>query len=146
MLLKRIAILTAAGAALGAAVPAFADHSHWAPDQGYRSRHYAPRAVAVYPHRYAVATPRPVAAYRAPVYYGPQPMPAYGGYRNYGRPPMSDYRGYRQYDYAASGTLAGAVAGALIGGSVAYGDQQGAGIAIGSILGAVIGHELVGGH
>ena len=146
MLWKRIAILNATGAALFATAPAFADPTYWEQAHGYRNQHRAPRAIAVYPHRYAVATPRPVAAYRAPVHYVPPPMPAYGGYRNYGAPPMSAYRGYRQYDYAASGALAGAVAGALIGGSVAYGDQQGAGIAIGSILGAVIGHELVGGH
>lgn len=144
--LKKIAILTAAGAALGAAAPAFADHPQWGQDQGYRSRHYTPGAVAVYPHRYAVVTPRPVVAYRAPAYYGPRPMPAYRGYRSYGPPPVPAYRGYRQHDYAAGGALAGALAGALIGGSVAYGDQQFAGVAIGSVLGAVIGRELAGGH
>lgn len=145
MLWKRIALLTATGAALGAAAPAFAEYPNWAPDQGYRSRNSAPRAVAAYPQRYAAVAPRPVMAYRSSAYYGPPPMRAYRAPAYYGPRPYA-YRGYRNYDYAASGALAGAVAGALIGGSVAYGDQQFAGAAIGSLLGAVIGHELAGGH
>jgi len=131
MLWKRIAVLTAAGAALGAAAPAFADPPHWAPAHGYRAKHHAPRMVPVYPRPYAVITHRPVVAYRAPAYYG---GPAYA------------YRGHRGYDYGASGALAGAVAGALIGGSVTHGDERVAGVAIGSVLGAVIGHELAGGY
>lgn len=130
MLWKRIAILTAAGAALGVAAPAFADPPYWAPAQGNRYQHHAPRAIAVHPRPVVFVRPAPVALYRAPVYYGPAPMPAYRVHGN----------------YAAGGALAGAVAGALIGGSVGYGDQRVAAIAIGSLVGAVIGHELAGGH
>ena len=143
MLWKKIIILSATGAALGAAAPVFAEHPRWAPDQSYRSQYYAPRPIAVHPHRYES---RPFVAYRAPDYYGAPPMSTYRGYRNYGPPPMPAYRGYYNYDRAAGGALAGALAGALIGGSVTYGDQQFAGVAIGSMLGAVIGHELADGH
>lgn len=128
MLWKNIAILTAAGAALGAAAPAFADPPHWAPAHGYRYQHQA--HASFYPRRVFVARPAPAAIYRAPAYYGPQPAPAYRVYPG----------------HAAGGALAGAVAGALIGGSVAYGDQRVAAIAIGSVVGAVIGHELAGGY
>lgn len=141
---KRIVVLTAAGAALGAAAPAFADRSDWAPYRGAGSMQYAPRHAAIYPRQYVVTPHRPVVAYRAPAYYAP-PAYAYRAPAYYG-PPAYAYRGYRNHDYRAGGALAGAVAGALIGGSVAYGDQQGAGILIGSVLGAVIGHELAGGH
>ncbi len=126
MLWKKIAILTTAGAALGAAAPAFADPPHWAPAHGYRYSHHAPRTIAVHPRPVFVVRPAPVTIYRAPMYYAPPPAPAL----------------YRSH--AAGGALAGAVAGALIGGSVGHGDQRVAAIAIGSVVGAVIGHELAG--
>ena len=144
MLWKRIVVLSVAATALGAAAPAFADRSDWTRDWGARSMHYAPRPAATYPRQYVITTHRPVVAYRAPVYYA-RPAYAYRAPAYYG-PPAYAYRGYRNYDHRAGGALAGAVAGALIGGSVSYGDQQGAGILIGSVLGAVIGHELAGGH
>lgn len=130
MLWKKIAVLTAAGAALGAAAPAFADPPYWAPAHGYRAKHYAPRVVPVYPQAYVAVPHQPVVTYSAPAYYGPPPVPAYGAH----------------YGYAAGGALAGAVAGALIGGSVTYGHDRVAGVAIGSVLGTVIGNELSGGH
>jgi hypothetical protein len=130
MLWKKIAVLTVAGAALGAATPVFADPPRWAPAHGHRAKHFAPRVVPVYPRPYVVVPRQPVLTYRAPVYYGPPAMPAYRAH----------------YGYAASGALAGAVAGALIGGSVTHGDDRVAGVAIGSVLGAVIGHELGGGY
>ncbi|OFZ92976.1 MAG: hypothetical protein A2Z64_09715 [Betaproteobacteria bacterium RIFCSPLOWO2_02_67_12] len=138
MLWKRIAILTAAGAALGATAPAFADPPHWAPAHGYRAKHYAPRVATVYPRPYVVVAPRPVVAYRAPAYY--YSAPAY----SYGPPAVPAYRthGY----YAADGALVGAIAGAVIGGSVTHGSDRVAGVAIGSVLGAVVGHELAGGY
>jgi hypothetical protein len=134
MLWRKIAVLTTASAALGAATPVFADHPRWAPAHGHRAKHFAPRVVPVYPRPYVVVPRQPVVAYRAPVYYGPPPAPAYRGHYGYG------------YDYAASGALAGAVAGARIGGSVTPGHDRVAGVAIGSVLGAVIGHELGGGY
>ena len=131
MLWKKLAVLTAAGAALGAAAPAFADPPYWAPAHGHWNHRHAPGAIAVYRRPYVVAAPAPVAVYPAPAYYGPLPMPAYRVYPG----------------YAAGGALTGAVAGALIGGSVGgYGEQRVAAIAIGSVVGAVIGHELAGGR
>lgn len=132
MLWRKLAVLTAAGAALGAATPVFADPPRWAPAHGYRAKHYVPRMVPVYPRPYVVVPRQPVVAYRAPVYYVPPPAPA--------------YRGHYGHSYAASGALAGAFAGALIGGSVTHGHDRVAGVAIGSVLGAVIGHELAGGY
>lgn len=136
---KRIALLSAAGAALATAAPAFADSGRWTPAPGYGARHFPPGTVAVHPrapaviaHRHVTVAPRPVMAYRPPVRYAYAPAPA--------------YRAAPHYAYGATGALAGAVAGALIGGSVTYGEQRIAGIAIGTVLGAVIGHELAGGY
>jgi len=72
MNLKTIALATATGAALFAAVPAFAhgwDHRHKARYYSAPAYVYAPRPVIVAPRPYYYA---PVAY--APVYYPPRPV------------------------------------------------------------------------
>jgi len=72
MNLKKIALATAAGAALCAAAPVFADPPHWAPAHGWRHHHphyvygYRAPVVVYYPAR-PVYVPPPV------VYYPPPP-------------------------------------------------------------------------
>jgi uncharacterized protein YcfJ len=82
MLWKKLAIVTAAGAALGTAAPAFADG--WKHENGRKHQRYSHYdrhghgVVVVHPrpayhHYYDYAPPRPVVVYPAPapVYYGP---------------------------------------------------------------------------
>jgi hypothetical protein len=128
----RTAICGAAAALLAASFPAFAGPPGpgWTVDA--RPRHVAPRGVRYYAPR--VADRRAVVVYRAPMTTGT--IPAAYGWRG------PAYR-VRRED-AAAGAFVGAVAGALIGGSLASGEQRLPAVAFGSVLGAIIGHELVG--
>ena len=73
MNLKKIALATATGAALFAAIPAFANG--W--DHRHHARYYRAPAYGYYPARPVVVVPAPVYYVRpAPVYYAP-PAPVY---------------------------------------------------------------------
>ena len=81
MKLKKLA-LAAAGAALLAAAPAFANPSHWAPAYGWRAKHFQPHyyrapAYVYYPAGPVVVAPPPYYYYYAPprpVIYGRVPV------------------------------------------------------------------------
>lgn len=125
MLWKKIAVLTAAGAALATAAPAFADPPYWAPAHGWRAKHH--REVVVVQHRpYYVArrvyVQAPVVV-APPVYYAP--APAYGVV--YG---------------GGLATVGGALAGAIIGNQFGHGDGRIASTVIGASVGALVGSQL----
>ena len=130
MLWKKIAVLTAAGAAFATAAPAFADPPYWAPAHGWRAKHH--REFVVVHHRpYYVArpafVPTPVVV-APPVYYAPPP--AYGVY------------------YGGNGlaTVGGALAGAIIGNQFGHGDGRIASTLIGATVGAAVGSRLEAGY
>jgi len=67
--LKKLTLAAAAGTALFAAAPAFANPPNWAPGYGWHAQrhpHYRPRPVVVY-------APAPVYYAPVPVYYAPPP-------------------------------------------------------------------------
>jgi hypothetical protein len=85
---RKIALALAAGTALMAAAPAFADPpSHWdhrAPAYGWRAKphhhhYYRGPAYVYYPARPVVIAPPPVVYAPPPVYYGP-PAPVFYGH------------------------------------------------------------------
>jgi hypothetical protein len=93
MLWKKIAVTAAAGAALAAALPAYADSPHWGPSHGYRAGHWDNRhhrghyhpqrhqVIVVQPRPYIYLPPRVVVLYPGPVYAPyPQPMPSHPGW------------------------------------------------------------------
>ena len=78
---RKIALAAAAGTALMAAVPAFANPPHWAPAYGWRAKHAYPHyyrapAYVYYPARPVVIAPPPPYYYAppAPVFYGRIPV------------------------------------------------------------------------
>lgn len=86
MLWKKIAVTAAAGAALAATVPAYADSPYWAPAHGYSSGHWDHRhhhgyypqhrqVIVVQPRPYVYLPPRIVVLIPGPV-YAPYPQPA----------------------------------------------------------------------
>ena len=78
MNLKKLALATAAGAALLATAPAFANPPHWAPAHGWRAKHHHPHYVYRAPaYVYVPARPVYVPA-PAPVYYYPPRPVIYG--------------------------------------------------------------------
>ena len=141
---KNFAILAVAAAALGSSIPAFASPPGWAPAHGHRQQLHGSHVYNVVPapaYGYRtgpIAVYRaPVAVYRVPVALYRAPVAVYRAPVRYSLPPPA----YRVYpDRAAGGAFAGAVAGAIIGGSFATGEQRFPAVAIGTVLGAVIGH------
>ena len=126
MLAKKLVLLAGTAAALTTASAAFAGYY-----DSYGRYHYSyPDRVVVerYPS-YSYYTPAPV--YSAPAYsYYYEPAPSYYSYT----PAPSYY-------YAPSGAATGAVAGALIGGSIADRQHRAEGAIAGALLGGVIGSQ-----
>jgi len=132
---KKIALVGAGGILLASASAAFADHARWGHGQrGYAKpvrqavivrhvpRHVVPRVYV----RGPLVVARPV-VYQ-PTYYAPPVYPA--------------------VYYAGPGlaTVGGAVAGALIGNQIGYGEARFASTAIGAALGAFVGSQLEYGY
>ena len=86
MLWKKLAVTAIAGAALAAALPAYADSPYWAPSHGYRGGHwqhqhyrghYPPhrKVIVVQERPYGYPPPRIVVLNPGPV-YAPYPQSA----------------------------------------------------------------------
>jgi hypothetical protein len=102
---KKIALATAAGAALAFAAPAFADPPRWAPAPGYR--HHQQEKHRGHSHGFVVVAPRPV--FIAP----PPARVIYRPYVVYSPPPAVVYSA--PFDGTAAATIGGAVLGAYLG-------------------------------
>jgi Glycine zipper 2TM domain len=128
--MKPTKLLTAAliGGSLLAAAPAFADPGYGRHADRYERHDRYDRHDR---HDRRVVVRRPVVVYQQParVYYAPAPRPAPVAYYGYASP-------------AGAGTVAGALAGAVIGSQLGHGPDRVAGAAFGSVLGAVIGSQL----
>ena len=127
MYAKKLVLLAGTAAALTTASAAFAGYY-----DSYGRYHYSyPDRVVVerYPS-YSYSAP-PTVYYSSPSYYSyyTEPAPTY-----YSAPAPSYY-------YSPSGTATGAVAGALIGGSIADRSHRAEGAIAGALLGGVIGSQ-----
>ena len=127
---KKMICTLATGAALAAALPAFAGPPHWAPAHGYRhkhervvvvERHYRPVVREVIVERPVYVRRRPVVVYEAPTYYADPPMAVRGN---------------------VLGALGGAIVGAAVGSQIGHGDGRTAATAVGAVVGGVIGSGL----
>ena len=126
MLAKKLVLLAGTAAALTTASAAFAGYY-----DSYGRYHYSyPDRVVVerYPSYYSA----PPVYYSSPSYYSyyTEPAPTY----YYSTPAPSYY-------YSPSGAATGAVAGALIGGSIADRHHRAEGAVAGALLGGVIGSQ-----
>jgi hypothetical protein len=115
MLWKKLALVTAAGAALAAAVPAYADPPPWAPAHGWRAKHRPHHRDYVVVHRHYVPVERGVIVH-PPIYYEVRPAPVY-----YGPPAVYGSVGVTVSGDAALGALGGALIGAVIGHQIGAG-------------------------